>query len=167
MEQVESQLEILTSRIQSGEVGRSREWRGAKVVIAQTAPEPLGAGFYPEPRLVITQIAPQLSWLFYRLRDVFSPHYDYVSKFEFFGRLANAALRYQRLREGRDDAMMLSAVLREAFAIAEEMEEGSFGYLDIAFGGEIFDDHRAGANRRGFSSIDEAHRFFIDKGFQI
>jgi ABC-type cobalt transport system substrate-binding protein len=139
-----------------------REWGGADVVITSKQPATKGGGFYPEPRRVVTPFSGELSWLFYQLRDAFADLLDSVNKTEFYGRLANAAIRYQKRLEDKPENVqdLLSAVLHEAFAILEEMDEGEFQYLLIASGNTIWDDLVERADRRGYIGIEETRQFF-------
>jgi hypothetical protein len=78
---------------QHGESG----WGGAGVVFTKDPPgTPRDASFYPDLRHVVTPFANDAAWLLKKLRDVFSRAalIDSLSKFEFFGRLASAGLRY-------------------------------------------------------------------------
>ncbi|MEW5706520.1 MAG: hypothetical protein AB1743_06960 [Actinomycetota bacterium] len=125
----------------------SRPWSGADVVISKTtpqsAPQSKGRGFYPDPRYVITEHALEVSGLFERLRDAFyaENRLDSCSKIEFFGRLANAANRCLQRIENPTAHQVCDAVLREAFAIYEEMEKGTFQCFDTAIGNEIVGDY--------------------------
>jgi hypothetical protein len=165
MEEAQRKLEALASRISEGDIGTADFWGGADVVISPSEPPASEPSFYPEPRRVVTASAPELSWLFVRLQDIFTPYYDGQTKIEFFGRLANAARRYQAKNQGHEVVGdLLRAVLHEAFAMADEMEEGSFRSLAVAFGNEIVDDYIDEAERRGFIGIEETRRFFAEKG---
>ncbi len=147
---------------------KPEEWAGADVVITSEPPQIEPGGFYPNPRFVVTPHAAQLSWLFFQLRDAFRSLYDGNSKIELFGRLANAALRYQVKSQGLEDQRELCfAVLHEAYAILEEMEEGTFEYLSVAFGGMIADDFIEQAERKGFIGVDETRAFFAQKGVNL
>jgi hypothetical protein len=124
-------LNELADEILSPNYGRApsiREWGGADVVITSPLLQPIGECFYPEPRYVVTPNAKPLSRLFYDLRDAFRELLDCSSKIEFYGCLAIAALNYQEgLRgEHEDTTELLNAVLREAYAILAQMEQGSF-----------------------------------------
>lgn len=67
--------------------------------------------------------------------------YDSTSELEFFGRLANAAWRYQRVsKEDENQRDLLFAILQEAFAMLDEMESGIFEYFLVSLGNEIVDD---------------------------
>lgn len=167
MEDVRGELTKLAAKISGREIGSAEFWAGADVVILDSEPEPREPGFYPDPRWVVSPKAAELSWLFCELRDVFIPYYDGQTKIELFGRLANAALRYQERADEVDTRELLLAVLHEAFAIAEEMDEGSFGSLALAFGNEIVDDHIPADERRGFVRIEETKRFFAEKGIEV
>ncbi len=94
--------------------------------------------------------------------------YDGTTKIEFFGRLANAALRYQDKCGGNEKQRdLLFAVLHEAFAMLDEMEEGTFQYLAIAIGNTIADDLIERAESRGFIGVDETKEFFAERGVDL
>lgn len=135
------ELDALSRKLLEEPTPSAQEWGGADVVITSQQPQNQGGGFYLEPRYVVTHSAKQLSWLFVQLRDVFSDLYDSASKIEFFGRLANAALRYQNKCEGNEKQYdLLVAVLNEAYFILDDMREGVFEYLLVAPGNVIADD---------------------------
>lgn len=146
------------------------EWGGADVIISAVAPPPsTGDGFYPEPRFVVTEHSFELSWLFERLRDAFyaEARLDGCSKIEFFGRLANAASRCLHREPEASAQTLCAAVLHEAFAIYDEMEEGSFECFGIASGNEIVDDYVDDALRSGFLSVEETVAFFAAHGVEV
>lgn len=120
------------------------EWGGADVVITREEPVLNPDGFYPDPRFVVTEHALELSWLFEQLYAVFrdSKMIDYCTKYEFIGRLANAALRCLDGQPDADAKSLYWAVLVEANAMRFEMDNGKFGYLLVADGGTIYDDLR-------------------------
>ncbi len=65
-------------------------WSGAGVII-QAFPVK-----YDTSKVVVTtRHAKRLSWLFSDLRDCLQWTYDHQTKYEFFGGLATAAIRYQ------------------------------------------------------------------------
>jgi len=161
-------LDLLSRRLLDDPLPTAEEWGGADVVIASRRPETEGGGFYPEPRYVITQSARQLSWLFYELRDTFKGLYDGATKIEIFGRLANAAIRYQRKCGGNENQRdLLFAVLHEAFAMLDEMEEGTFQYLIVAPGNAIADDFIERAESRGFLGVEKTKEFFAKRGIEL
>jgi hypothetical protein len=137
----EKELDALSRKLLEEPISSTQEWGGANVVITSQPPQKQVEGFYPEPRYVVTHSAKELSWLFVQLRDVFSNLYDGASKVEFFGRLANAALRYQSRYKGNEKQYdLLIAVLNEAYSILDDMKEGVFEYLLVAPGNVIADD---------------------------
>jgi hypothetical protein len=147
-----------------------REWGGADVVITSVAPRQSEADeFYPGPRYVITEHSRQLSWMFERLRDAFyaESRLDGCSKIEFFGRLANAANRCLHREPLASAELLCAAVLHEAFAIYDEMEEGTFECLAVAVGNEIVDDYVDEAMRSGFLSVEETLAFFASHGVEV
>jgi hypothetical protein len=165
-----ARLREVAARIANREIGSEQFWGGADVAIVEERSIASDeAGFYPDPRFVVTPYAHELSWLFYQLRDIFTvlPFYDGQSKIEFFGRLANAALRYQTKCTGNEKlGDLLAAVLHEAFAIADEIEDESFASFAIAFGSEIVDDYIDEAERRGFIGTVETRKFFAELGME-
>jgi hypothetical protein len=91
-----------------------------------------------------------------------------MTKIEFFGRLANAALRYQSRCGGAEVRKeLLLAVLHEAYAMLEELEEGTFQCLAVASGNEIADDFIEREEKRGFLGVDETKRFFAERGIRL
>lgn len=147
-----------------------REWGGADVVItSKDPPNPSKAGFYPDPRYVITPYSLELSWLFERLRDAFyaEKRLDSCSKIEFFGRLANAANRCIQRSPVLTAHILFAAVLHEAFAIYDEMEEGNFQCLVLAQGNEIADDYVDDALRTGYIGTEATLDFFRSRGVKV
>jgi hypothetical protein len=120
MNDVSTQLDALAAQVARGDLGTADDWGGADVVITAT-PKPDGPepSFYPDPRFVVTEFAPQLSWLFLQLRDAFAPRLDAHNKYEFYGRLADAATSH--LADNPDAATaqtLCTAVLHEASVIS-------------------------------------------------
>jgi len=136
------------------------------VIIAKELPELQECGFYPPARYVVTPFAPQLSWLFVEMWEVFKPLMNSSSKIEFFGRLANAANReIARASDPADVKELLSAVIHEGFSITDELDAGTFKYLDVALGNTIYDDLIDQAEREGYLSVEETKKWFSDRGF--
>ena len=72
---------------------------------------------------IITPFSLELSWAIFKLREIFYSKslVNYVSKYEFFGRLGDAANRYhQKYGPGNVDDL-LAAVSKEAHAMLKEM----------------------------------------------
>jgi len=123
----------------------AREFCGADVVICRRPSEainswignqPLVIGFQstePRRRLVVTEYSRELSHLFCNLRDIFTDRLDYVTKYDFFGTLAQAALDYLSANQGNVKCeLLLKAVIG-----------GARSYLDREAGegrAEGFDD---------------------------
>ena len=69
----------------------------------------------PSRRAVITKYSKELSWLFYQLKDLFSGKIDYISKYDFYGSLAQSAIDYLSTNEDPQDAKgLLIEVLNTA-----------------------------------------------------
>ena len=140
------ELDVLSRKLLEEPIPSVQEWGEANVVITSQLPQTQDEGFYPEPGYLVTRNSKQLSWLFVQLQDIFSDLifsdlYSSTSKVEFFGRLANAALRYQNTCKGNEEQYeLLAAVLKEAYAILEDLKEGVFEYVLVAPGSVIADD---------------------------
>jgi hypothetical protein len=148
----------------------SRHWSGANVLIA-SAPQPdhLRKAFYPRAREVLSEHALEISYFFEVLRD---PLYqealiDHCSKIEFFGRLAIAAEACLLEQPDATAHLVCASVLRVAYAMAKQMDEGEFGFLIVAEGNLIGDDPTLPGQRTGYSSIKETIEFFRGHGIQI
>lgn len=98
----------------------TQDWLGAQpnVIISSQKTE-------PRRRAVVTSFAEELSWLFYRLRETCSEHLDHVSKYDFYGTLAQSAMDYlDRHRGTANQTELLSLVL----ATAEQWVRGEIRY---------------------------------------
>lgn len=132
MSAIADRVEAIARRVSAGRFGRRRPWGGADVAIVAESPEPRPDHFYPDPRFVVTPHVRELSWLFESLRDAFAGTMDYLSKYEFHDRLADAAERYQGdvAPESRSVAGLLSAVLAEARVLACECGPEARPHID-------------------------------------
>lgn len=101
----ELQQEILATDI-SPKAINTKEWSGADVIIKDHVntgiqkwldAQPTVISFQnttPRRRAVITNYSKELSWLFNKLKVIFSDKIDYVSKYDFYGMLAQSAIDY-------------------------------------------------------------------------
>jgi hypothetical protein len=134
------QLEELESKIRASDISvlaeDVREWGGADVVISSTLNQstkkwlenqPLVLSLQstePRRRAVITKHAKELSWLFCELRDLFSARVDYISKYDFYGLLAQSAIDYLARNEAATDPKgLLLAVLDSSRKFFEERKK--------------------------------------------
>jgi len=103
------------------------EWGGADVIIASRLNEGIKNWLNdthltislqhtkPRRKAIITLYSRELSWLFYELRNIFASKMDHMSKYDFFGLLAESALRYiDAHKENVDCIQLLMTVLKEA-----------------------------------------------------
>ncbi len=120
---IERGLAELEERIKTEDISKAaqntREWAGADVIISRTIREDLKRwaerdrhviSFQktaPRRRLVITEHAKELSWLFLKLQKIFSGRIDYASKYDFYGSLAQAALDCLEESKGKADQKTL------------------------------------------------------------
>lgn len=155
----------LSTKILNGQLERSSMWQGADVVITNKSPIVKEDGFYPAPRYVETLHASELSWLFEQVRNVFMEMDDYgFLKEEIFGRLGNTANRFLYKNSNANAPELLLAVMHEAFAIAEEIQDGEFAALMVTSGNQILDDLISESERGGFLTVEETKAYFKDKG---
>jgi hypothetical protein len=160
-----SSLTTLFDEVHEGSIGTAKPWYGADVAIVSELPDSEPNDFYPGPRFVVTKSSQELSWLFERLREIFVDVDGYGQlKEEIFGRLGNSANRYMAKHPNVGTKQLLSAVVHEAFSINEEIEDGEFETLLVAFGNEILDDLISDAEKGGFLTVEETLSFFKDKG---
>ncbi len=134
-----TQLESLKQYIEATNISREvmslKEWEGADVLIKNKLDpatkkwlgnQPLVISFQsnePRYRAVITNYSKELSWLFYRLKDIFSGQLDYVSKYDLYGLLAQSAIDYLANNEGTQDAKtLLITVLSSAKEFSKKDE---------------------------------------------
>ena len=162
---IQSNLVKLSTSIVNGQSGNSRMWQGADVVITTESPAIAKGGFYPEPRYVVTAYASDLSWLFEQIRDIFMEIDDYGNlKEEIFGRLGNTANRVLSKNPDANVRETLLAVMHEAFAITEEIQDGEFTTLMVTSGNQILDDLISESEKGGFLTVEETKSYFKNKG---
>ena len=119
-------LKSLIKSIQNKEYkGSDYLWVGADIAIDKKAP-PKSTDWWPaQDEYVVTPYCIELSWLFIQLRDIFyeKPLIDFFNKYEFFGRLADAANKYMSsTKDGIGNKLdLLTAVNKEAGIILKEM----------------------------------------------
>ncbi|WP_131813883.1 hypothetical protein [Mycolicibacter kumamotonensis] len=133
-------LQALDQAVAAGGVGDGRRqlWGGAGLVIVTAMPQ---SHYNESLKYVVTPHAETLSWLVSALWEACRPLFDSMTKFEFFGRLGNAAHRYQQ-RAGDDQNArdLLGAVVHEAYEILGDVEHGRFYTLIVAPPGIVHDD---------------------------
>jgi hypothetical protein len=168
IEDVFPALDLLTETVEESKIRSARNWGGADVIITNEPPAPRDPdSFYPDARYVVTDYSHELSWLFMQLRDIFAGFLDGQNKIEFYGRLANMANRHLTKNDSPTSTSICLAVLHEAYAIAEEIQE--VGFLDslaIAFNGEILDDFVEMTDREMPVSGEEARNALLAMGIE-
>jgi hypothetical protein len=148
----------------------SGHWSGSDVLIA-SAPKPdhLRRSFYPRDREVLTEHPLEVSYFFEVLRDPLNKEAlsDHCSKIEFFGRLAAAAEACLLEQPDATAHVLCAAVLREAYAMAKQIDKGEFAASIAAERNQIGDDLTLAGQRTGYASIKETIEFFRGRGIQI
>ena len=135
-------------------------WSEAGVVIASVPqPDHLRRSFHPRDREVLTEHALEVSYFFEVLRDPLCGEalIDHCSNFELFGRLAAAADACLLEQPDATAHLVCAAVLREAYAMAKQMDERDQIADNLFFPGQ----------RTGYSSIKETIDFFRGRRIQI
>lgn len=160
-----ARLQALDQAVAAGEVGSDRQlWGGAGLGIV-TAP-PISHDSDPH-RYVVTPHAANLSWLVRAIWVACRPLFDSMTKVEFFGRLGNAARRYQRRAGGDENAHdLLDAVVHEAHKIVSDVEKGRFYALPVAPSGVIHDDLLPDSAHDDAVSSAEIEQWFNDSDFR-
>jgi hypothetical protein len=158
-----ARLQALDQAVAAGEVSHDRRtWGGAGLSVVTTMPE----GRYDESvKYVVTPHAGSLSWLLRALWVACRPLFDSMTKIEFFGRLGNAAHRYQQ-RAGEDarERDLLGAVVHEAYEIVSDIENGRFYALPVAPAGVVHDDLLPKSAHDDAPSSAEIERWFTGHG---
>jgi hypothetical protein len=102
----------------------TKEWGGADVIISKTMnkqiQEWLESGSIvisfqdtaPKRRAVITEYSKELSWLFEQLKNIFTGEIDFISKYDFYGSLAQSAIDYLEASKGniKMEDLLLSVI---------------------------------------------------------
>ncbi|MEP6754859.1 MAG: hypothetical protein ABJA67_05115 [Chthonomonadales bacterium] len=131
------QLEELEQKINTSDISVEaravKVWGGADVIIKARldkdtqrwlGSQPLVISYQstkPRRRAVITEHAKELSWLFYRLKSLFAERIDYISKYDFYGLLAQSAIDHvTKHKEIQDARPLLLAVLSTAKGFCED-----------------------------------------------
>ena len=161
-------LDQIAVTIRRGQGGTEKAWAGAEVIICETAPKISNSGDWrPDPRYVETSYVGELSWMFYRLAEIFRNDRGYGGwKEEFFGRLGNVITKYQSAVKDASSLKVLEAVLHEAYAMAEEIDDhGSIETLPITSGNAILDDYIGLSDLSAYLSAEETQEYLRKKGF--
>lgn len=164
-----NELLLLARYLSKPRLHRDSEFGGAGILFTDQPREAQTSTFYSPPRYVITTHFREVSWFIIGLRDIFYAEkmVNFFSKFEFFGRLGNAANRCLEENPGTGAHGLCAAVMHEAFAISEEMQVGNFHALSFAIDRGILDDHADPLLRKGFISQEDTQGFFRNLGIEI
>jgi hypothetical protein len=125
--------EIMSDRFLKRKISMM-EWSGADVIIRRRLNENIKKWLTDQPflvispqnsiprrRAVITEFSEELSWLFHRLRIIFSGRIDYISKYDFYGSLAQSAIDYlQKNKDSKDRRPLLLEVVKTAKGLLDE-----------------------------------------------
>lgn len=161
------EIDQIASSIAQEGVGTTKPWMGAEVIICERAPKTTVNSWQPDKRYVETIYVGELSWLFNQLKKVFSQidGYGHIWKEEFYGRLGNVAMKYHAAVKDASVLQLLSSVLHEAYAMAEEIfDYGSILALPITSGNQILDDIVGFSDLSAYLSQEETYEFLKEIG---
>lgn len=158
-----ARLHALDRAVAAGEARSSAHlWGGAGLCVVTALPD---APYDDSIKYVVTAYAAPLSWLVHALWTTCRPLLDSVTKFEFFGRLGNAAHRYQERAGDSENARdLLGAVLHEAFDVVSDIDSGRFVALPVAPRGVVHDDLLPAAAHDDAVSDAEIEQWFNGHG---
>jgi len=134
---IQRELDKLERQIHGGNISQkavtTREWGGADVVICTELDEQLKKwvkesrfvirfqNIEPRRRVIITKYSKELSWLFNQLKCIFSEKIDCISKYDFYGLLAQSAINYLKDNKEKEDMKaLLLVVLNTAKGLIQE-----------------------------------------------
>lgn len=131
--EIESGIESLQEQIRSGDVGKCKPyWRGADVIISpERIPSERLASTHIDDAQVITgddALAGSLAWLFSRLGQIVSPLIDYMTKYEFYGEMAEGAI--EAIGSNAGDGAALEAAIAKAEVFREKYQRHFEEYHD-------------------------------------
>jgi len=127
---IDEKLDELEIRIKSNDYledcGAIRSWGGADVIIRPKMTKKTERWLgnqnlvvsaqktVPRKRAVITSYFQELSWLFNQLKNIFRGRIDYISKYDFYGSLAQAAIDYIESADKVERETLLLTVVGQA-----------------------------------------------------
>ena len=131
--EIESGIESLREQIRGGDVGKSKPyWRGADVIISpERIPSERLAWTHADDAQVITgddALAGSLAWLFSRLGRIVSPLTDHMTKYEFYGEMAEGAI--EAIGSNAGDGAVLEAAIAKAEAFRAKYQRHFEAYRD-------------------------------------
>lgn len=139
---VEESIDAISQELDEGKLKRGQKWGGANLVIVETQDEIQESNGFKSYRYVVTTHAREVSYILTKLYNAFTEEdlLDYLSKLEFCGRLGNIVNRFLRKNPDASALELCKAMVHEAYAIAEEMDEGEFTILFSDLGVAVYND---------------------------
>ena len=90
------------------ECEKVKEFGGADVIVCQKAP------YANTSKIIVeTKYSKEISWLIEQLKNVYSGEYDYISKYDFFAKIANSAIEYITNNGDKDVEKMMRSIVEE------------------------------------------------------
>ena len=120
--------QTINSKALPSDLSEVHDWHGANVTIVEVLDEVTQDWLGTQPgviisvqkteprrRAVVTNFSKEVRWLFYQLREMCSEYLDYVTKYDFYGTLAQSAMDYLDCHRGTESQTgLLTAVVEEA-----------------------------------------------------
>jgi gamma-glutamylcyclotransferase (GGCT)/AIG2-like uncharacterized protein YtfP len=163
-----SKLKALENEIKIGAYEFGNElWAGADVVVI--FPDDERARRYSEKGDIVVQSkhANKIGSIFFSLKEIFSKHIDYYSKYEFYGRLAESANSY--INSSGDSENVVFALIKEAekmlslnpeqqvyFAYGSNMDQDQMGARcpnSKMLGNAVLPGYRFAIDSSGFATV--------------
>lgn len=146
--EIESGIKSLREQIRGGDVGKGKPyWRGADVIVSpERIPSERLAWTHADDTQVVTgddALAGALTWLFSRLGRIVSPLIDYMTKYEFYGEMAEGAI--EAIGSDAGDGAVLEAAIAKAEVFREKYQR-------------YFEEYRA----KRASEIEEARAWLAE-----
>jgi hypothetical protein len=112
--------EIILNKDLTHEVKNTILFGGADISIVSKLPYQKNS-FYGDPLYVVTKFSKELSWLIYKLKEIFNEDLDYMNKYPFYGRLAERANK-SISRNSENLKTILLDILDEAEKMSKESD---------------------------------------------
>jgi hypothetical protein len=112
--------EIILNKDLTHEVKKTILFGGADISIVSKLPYQKNS-FYGDPLYVVTKFSKELSWLIYKLKEIFNEDLDYMNKYPFYGRLAESANK-SISKNSENLKKILLDILDEAEKMSKESE---------------------------------------------
>ena len=112
--------EIILTKDITHEAKKTILFGGADISIVSKLPTQKNS-FYGDPLYEVTKFSKELSWLIYKLKEIFNEDLEYMNKFPFYGCLAESANKSISINSENLKKILLD-ILDEAEKMSKESE---------------------------------------------